>query len=261
LAGFPEDLAEDAEGEFGISGRQVEAADEAAYFFFSGCGGAPFLRTAGTGFQIAAGAEGVEQERGEALEIGGGGGDMFLRPRNGLGIAREFVEADGDGLTEVHGAMLFAGGDAQEPVAVAEVFIRKTALLRTEKKGDAAAGGMFVKEQGGLIKAVDGVLHLTLADGGGSDDECAILDGFGEGLELFGAGEQRRGANRGARLAKSQLVGVYYAKMEETEVAHGAGGGTDIERITRADEDDAQAIGFGAGRQGTRVYSTSEVTK
>jgi len=112
-----------------------------------------------------------------------------------------------------------------------------------------------------LIKAVDGVLHLTLADGGGSDDECAILDGFGEGLELFGAGEQRRGANRGARLAKSQLVGVYYAKMEETEVAHSAGGGADIERITRADEDDAQAIGFGVGRQGTRVYSRSEVTK
>src|SRR5260370_42566898 len=104
---------------------------------------------------------------------------------------------------------------------------------------------MFVKEQGGLIKAVDGVLHLTLADGGGSGDECAILDGFGAGLELFGAGEQRRGANRGARLAKSQLEGVYYAKMVETQVTHGARGGTDIERFTRADGGAVQATGFG----------------
>ncbi len=62
-------------------------------------------------------------------------------------------------------------------------------------------------------------------------------------------------------LAKGQLVGVYYAKMEETEVAHGTGGGADIERIAWADEDDAQAIGFDVERQGTRVYSRSKVTK
>src|SRR5260370_28064412 len=114
---------------------------------------------------------------------------------------------------------------------------------------------MFVKEQGGLIKAVDGVLHLTLADGGGSDDECAILDGFGEGLELFGAGEQRRGADRGTRLAKSQLVGVNHAKMEEAEVTHGARGSADIEGIARGDKNHTQAFGFGVQRQGRRVYS------
>jgi hypothetical protein len=54
---------------------------------------------------------------------------MFLWLRDGLDIAREFVEADGYGLAEIHGAMLFAGGYAQEPMAVAEVFIRKAALL------------------------------------------------------------------------------------------------------------------------------------
>jgi hypothetical protein len=56
LAGFPEDLAENAEGEFGVGGREVEAVDEAADFFVGGCGGAPLLRTDGTGLQIAAGA-------------------------------------------------------------------------------------------------------------------------------------------------------------------------------------------------------------
>ncbi len=46
-----------------------------------------------------------------------------------MGMACEFVKADSHGLAEVHGAMLFAGRDAQQPVAVAEVFIRKTTLL------------------------------------------------------------------------------------------------------------------------------------
>lgn len=128
-AKLPEDLAEDAEGEIGVGSGEVQAADEAADLFLGGGGGAPFHGAAGIRFQIAAGAEGVEQERGEAIEIGGGGGDMFLRFRRGLGVAREFVETDGHGLAEVHGAMLFAGGDAQEPVAVAEVFIRKTTLF------------------------------------------------------------------------------------------------------------------------------------
>jgi hypothetical protein len=45
LAGaeLPEDLAEDAEGEFGVGGGEVEATDEATDFIFGGSGGAPFL--------------------------------------------------------------------------------------------------------------------------------------------------------------------------------------------------------------------------
>ena len=122
-------MPKDAEREIRIGGREVEAADEAADFFFGGAGGAPLLGTTGTGFQIATGTEGVEQERSETLEIGGSSEDMFLWLRDGLGIARELVEANSYGLTEIHGAMLFAGGNAQKPMAVAEVFIRKTTLL------------------------------------------------------------------------------------------------------------------------------------
>ena len=39
--------------------------------------------------------------------------------------------------------------------------------------------------------------------------------------------------------------------MEETEVAHGAGGRADVERVARIDEDDAQAVELGEGRQGS----------
>jgi hypothetical protein len=90
-----------------------------------------------------------------------------------------------------------------------------------------------VEETRSLLEAADGVLQLTEANGSGSDDESAILDGFGDSLELFGLGEQRLGADGGARLAKSQLVGVHHAKMEEAEVAHGASSCADIEGIAR----------------------------
>jgi hypothetical protein len=49
-----------------------------------------------------------------------------------VGIAGEFVEADGDGLAEIHGALVFAGRDAQEPVAMAKIFVGEAAFLGAE---------------------------------------------------------------------------------------------------------------------------------
>ncbi len=73
VAGFPEDLAEDAEAEFGVGGGEAEAADEAANFFVGGGGGAALGGAGGSRFQIAAGTKGVEQHGGDAFEFGGGG--------------------------------------------------------------------------------------------------------------------------------------------------------------------------------------------
>jgi len=96
-----------------------------------------------------------------------------------------------------------------------------------------------------LLEAFDGVLRIAAAHGGGADDERAVRDSFGNRLELFGAGEKRRGAHSGACFTKGQFVWIHDAKMEEAEVAHGAGGGANIERIARVDEDDAQVIELG----------------
>ena len=254
-------MAEDPEGEIGVRGGEVQTADEAADFLFGGGGGAPFLGAAWTRFQVAAGAEGIEQERGKAFELSGAGGEMFFGFRNGLRSARQLVEADGYGLAEIHGAMLFAGVDAQEPMAVAEVFIRKASLLRTEKKSNGTGRKAFADDGSGLFKALDGVLQLTLADGGGSDNERAVRDRFGDGLELFGAGEKRSRSDGGARLAIGQLIGVDHAKMEEAEVAHGAGGCPDVQGIAWCDKNDTQAVGFSMRRQGTRVYIGREAAK
>ncbi len=102
-----------------------------------------------------------------------------------------------------------------------------------------------------MLEALNEVLRFAAANGGGADDESAVRNGFGETLELFGAGEKRRGAHGRACFAKSQVIWSDYAKMEEAEVAHGAGGGANVERIARVDEDDAEVIELGLGGQGT----------
>ena len=96
-----------------------------------------------------------------------------------------------------------------------------------------------------MLEALNEVLRFAAANGGGADDESAVRNGFGKTLELFGAGEKRRGAHSRACFAKSQFVWIHDAKMEEAEVAHGAGGGADVERIARVDEDDAQVVELG----------------
>jgi hypothetical protein len=248
----------------------METVDEAADFFVGGGGGAALGGGGGRGFQVAAGAECFQEDRGDALEVvarGRGGGAVGTRSRSlaALGMTRwrtwmtggeagaagEFVEADGDGLAKVHGAMVFAGGDAEEPVAVAEVFVGEAALFGAEEEGDAAGGEALADQRSSLLEALDGVLQFAVADGGGADDEGAVRDGFGEGGEFFGGGEDGGSADGGAGFTKSQFVWIDHAEVEETEVAHGAGGGADVERIARVDEDDAQAVEFGTGGQGT----------
>ena len=53
-------------------------------------------------------------------------------------IANQFVQADRDGLAQVHRDVFVPGGNADEPVAVAEVRLRKSVFLRAKQQGHAA---------------------------------------------------------------------------------------------------------------------------
>lgn len=132
---------------------------------------------------------------------------------------------------------------------MAEVFVGEAALFGAEEKGDAAGGEALANQRSGLLEALDGMLHFTVADGCGANDEGAVRDGFGDGGEFFGGGENRGSADGGARFAEGQFVGIHDAEVEEAEVAHGASGCADIERIARVDEDDAEAVGLGVRSQ------------
>src|SRR6267378_3234061 len=131
--------------------------------------------------------------------------------------------------------MVFAGGDAQEPVTMAEVFVGEAAFFGAEQESHAAVSEALSNQRRALLGAFDGVLRVAAAHGGSADDESAVRDGFGETLELFGAGEKRGGAHSGACFTKGQFVRIQDAKMEEAKVAHGAGGGADVKRIARVD--------------------------
>jgi len=228
----------------------MQAANKAANFFVGGSGGAALLGAVRARFQIAAGTEGFEQKRSEAFQIGRGGGDILFGFRYGFGITHKLVKANGDGLAKIHGTMLFAGGDTQEPMTMAEVFVRKAALFGAKQKGDSTAGQMLIDEARSLLKAPNRMLGLAAADSGSSDDKIAVRDGLGHGFEFFCAGEQRLRADGRTSFAESQFVWVYHAKMREAEVAHGTSGGTDVKRIARFNEDDAQVVEFGLRRQG-----------
>ena len=62
-------------------------------------------------------------------------------------FAGEFVEADSDGLAEVHGEMTggFRGeeGDGEEQGAVAKVLVGEAGLFGAEEEGYAGLGGLF----------------------------------------------------------------------------------------------------------------------
>ncbi len=72
--------------------------------------------------------------------------------------------------------------------------------------------------------------------------ERAIGNGFGDRGEIFRRLQQRRRSHRGARFAKSNVVGFNDAQARKTEVRHSAGGSADVERVAGLHEDNAQVL-------------------
>ena len=138
--------------------------------------------------------------------------------------------------------MLFAGGDAGEPVAVTQVFVGETDFFGAEEKRDSLGGEGLADEIGGGFEAVCRVLRLAVAEGGGSDDQGAVGDGISYRGEFFALLHDGGGTDGRAGFAECEFVGFDDAEVEESEVAHGAGGGAKIERIAGADEDDAEVL-------------------
>ena len=55
-----------------------------------------------------------------------------------------------------------------------------------------------------------------------------------------------RGANGGARFAKGRRVRIHEAKRLKSEIAHGPSSRSDVKRVARGDQDDAQAAEINA---------------
>jgi len=94
---------------------------------------------------------------------------ISLSGRHGSGIACEFVEADGYGLAEVHGAMLFAAWDTQQPVGSGLGLHSKDHASLTRREGRwgwsqgvcGLGGGCSSGGPGAAIDEADAVVPTT----------------------------------------------------------------------------------------------------
>src|ERR1035441_4754150 len=235
IAEFPEYLAQHAEDHGDVAGWDFQAADEAAHFFVGG--------SSGNGVYVAASVQRLEQPRRDLFGFGRGGGADLARPgRSGLGIARHLVEAKGDRLTEVHGEVLADGGDADEPVTVAQVLVGEAELFAAEDQRYGCGGQFAQHEPGAILQAANGVLQLAMSHAGSADHQAAIGDRVGQSGKFLRLLKQRRGADGGAGLTEGHIVGANHGEAREAEVGHGAGGGTDVERVARRHQDYAQVV-------------------
>lgn len=93
------------------------------------------------------------------------------------------------------------------------------------------------------------MLEFPVFGRGGADHERAVSDGFGDGREFFGVLEKVGSADCAHGLPKSWREGIDDAQLRYSEIAHGAGRRTDIERVTGGDEHHAQTVEIAFGSQ------------
>ena len=76
-----------------------------------------------------------------------------------------------------------------------------------------------------------------------SDNEYAVGHCVSQGCELFRIREHiGGGANGGTGLAKRRLKRTHHTQMQRAEVAHGARGRAQVERVSCSDQDDTQPV-------------------
>lgn len=168
---------EHAEKHFGIGGLQVKAPNHAAEFFFGG--------DSGSRFDVTARLQGLEKGGGDALDGLHFSSFRFCNGGRRGRLTRQFTEANGDGLTEIHGLMLFASGNVQEPVTMAQIVVREAPLLRTEKECDAPIQQVSAEFPGRLVQEVQRMLQFAIADRRSADNQRAIRDRFGDVVKFF----------------------------------------------------------------------------
>src|SRR5580698_1433324 len=103
---------------------------------------------------------------------------------------------------------------------------------------------MFANATGALLETFQRMLHFAPSHGAGGNHERAIGHRIGDVLALFGAGENVSRADRGTGLAKGRRIGIDHTQVVKAEVAHGARGCADVQRIARADQHYMETVEF-----------------
>ena len=75
--------------------------------------------------------------------------DLPRRPA----VTNQFVQTYRDRLAQVHRDVLFPGGNADQPVAIAEVLLREPVSLRTKQEGHRAGSHVFADQAAAVFQA------------------------------------------------------------------------------------------------------------
>ena len=86
------------------------------------------------------------------------------------------------------------------------------------------------------------MLQRAMADGSGADHQGAIRDGLGQRADIRGRLQHVLRLHGGAGFAKRDVVRIHQPQFGESEIAHGARGGADVQRIARRHQDHAERI-------------------
>ena len=87
------------------------------------------------------------------------------------------------------------------------------------------------------------VLHFAMLNRSSSDNQSAVSYSVSQDCELFGICEHiSGGADGGTGLAKRRLKRTHHPQMQRAEVAHGARGRAQVERVSRSDQHDTQPV-------------------
>ena len=87
-----------------------------------------------------------------------------------------------------------------------------------------------------------GCTQFPATAGRRSHDERTVGHCFCHGFVFFSILQHFGGADCGSCFAKGDLIGVHDAKLADTEIAHGASSGPEVEGISRGDENDAKMV-------------------
>ena len=196
FAGFclPQNLPQHAEPQFAVARGQFQATNKPADSFVHVSHSAEI--------DVTACAQHFEQQRCDSLQLGGARDGHLLGLSLRFLIANQFIETNGYCLPEIQRNILLASGDIEQPMAMAEVFIREAKLLRAEQNRNGARTEMFANCTGARLEAAQRMLLIAMSNGRGADYERAVGHSVRDRIIFLGAGQNISAAHGGARLAK-----------------------------------------------------------
>jgi hypothetical protein len=254
-------LTQHAEPDDGVALLQMKAADQPPDAIVG------IVHAAAV--EKSAGMQGFEEERGDAFEFRGGGRIHLPRRTLEFGVANQLIQANGHGLTKVHGDILVASGNANQPVAVAQVLVGKTEFFRSKQQGNPAGilrfglrgdcGSQSIADQPcGVLRTMNGVLQFAIANGRRSDNQRAIGHGKGNAIEELCLFQDFRRPNSRTGLAEGRIVRIHYTQGAKSEIAHGACRGAYVQRVPRSHQDYAKMVEWARCRHGATFYRLTE---